>query len=128
MSPCHDDAGFEDLARRLREERVVATARELDDLKLRVLARERRRSSTTKGRARMRSRVLVAFLTVGLLAGSAGGVIAGSGGGNGSNDAANAQYKPGYGPCKNGGVDGSGATHTGPPGQPGQSCATKTNP
>src|SRR5689334_21909923 len=132
MSPCPDDdqhlpEELRDVVRRLREERVAPSAWELDELKLRAMTRARVRSSRTKGRLTMKSRMLVALITVGLMAGSTGAVIAGSGGnGNGNgNDAAQAQYKPGYGPCKNGGVDGSGPTHTGPPGQPGQDCSTK---
>ena len=77
----------------------------------------------------MKSRALVAMVTLGLMAGGTGGVIAASGGtGSASSDAAKAQYKPGYGPCKNGGVDGSGATHTGPPGHPGSNCTTDPPP
>jgi hypothetical protein len=130
MSPCPDDDHlpdeFRDVVRRLRAERAAPSAWELDDLKMRVLARARAGTFRTKGRATMKSRMLVALITVGLMAGGTGGVIAASGGnGNGNDDAAKAQYKPGYGPCKNGGVDGSGATHTGPPGHPGEDCSTK---
>jgi hypothetical protein len=130
MSPCPDDdqnlpEDLWDVVHRLREERTAPSAWELDELKLRAMTRARARSSRTKGRLTMKSRALVALITVGLMAGGTGGVIAAGGGNGNGNDAANAQYKPGYGPCKNGGVDGSGATHTGPPGQPGQSCATK---
>jgi len=122
MSPYLDDDfsdDLQDVARRLRDERVAPSAGELDELKLKAMARARARSSRTKGRATMKSRALVALITVGLMAGGTGGVIAASNGnGNGNGNAGNSQYKPGYGPCKNGGVDGSGATHTGPPGHP----------
>ena len=134
MSPCPDDdtnlpEDLRDVVRRLREERVAPSAWELDELKLRAMARARARSSRTKGRLTMKSRALVALLTVSLMAGGTGAVIAGNGNGSGGNDdAAKAQYKPGYGPCKNGGVDGSGATHTGPPGHPGSNCTTDPPP
>ena len=133
MSPCPDDdqhlpEGLRDVVRRLREERVAPSAWELDELKLRAMTRARVRSSRTKGRSTVKSRALVALLTVSLLGASTGAVIAGGGGNGNGNDAAQAQYKPGYGPCKNGGVDGSGATHTGPPGQPGSNCTTDPPP
>src|SRR4051794_23732788 len=134
MSPFPDDDqilpdDLRDVIRQLREERVAPSAGELDELKLRAMTRARVRSSRTKGRLTMKSRALIAVLTLSLMAGGTGAVIAGNGDGNNGNgngnDAANAQYKPGYGPCKNGGVDGSGATHTGPPGHPGSNCTTK---
>ena len=134
MSPCPDDDNklpedLRDVVRRLREERVAPSAWELDELKLRAMTRARVRSSRTKGRLTMKSRVLVALVTVGLMAAGTGGVIAGgNGSSNGNDNASNSQYKPGYGPCKNGGVDGSGATHTGPPGHPGSNCTTDPPP
>src|SRR3954471_7239733 len=103
MSPCPDDdqnlpEDLRDVVHRLREERTAPSAWELDELKLRAMTRARVRSSRTKGRLTMKSRALVALITVGLMAGGTGGVIAASGGnnGNGNDDAANAQYKPGY--------------------------------
>src|SRR5689334_18649500 len=100
MSPCPDDdqhlpEELRDVVRRLREERVAPGAWELDELKLRTMTRARVRSSRTKGRLTMKSRALVALITVGLMAGGTGGVIAASGGTPGPNDAASAQYKPG---------------------------------
>ena len=82
------------------------------------------RTSRTKG-ITLKSRLTVALLALGLMTAGTGGVLAGNSGSNGNgNGAANSQYKPGYGPCKTNGVNPSG-THTGPPGKPGESCATK---
>src|SRR4051794_12452388 len=72
----------------------------------------------------VRSRVLVALCAVGLMAAGTGGVLAAGGGGSSDSSAAKSEYKPGVGPCKNGGTNPSG-THTGAPGN-GQNCQTKT--
>lgn len=100
---------LQDIARRLRAERPEATALDLDRIKQR--ARARAFSSRTRG-STLRSRIVVALLTLGLMAGGTGGVIA-AGGGNDGGSASNSQYKPGCGPKKTDGVNPSG-THTGP--------------
>jgi hypothetical protein len=112
-----------DVARLLRDQRSEASALELDRMKQRARS-QALRSSRTKGNL-LKSRLTVALLSLGLMAGGTGGVIAAAGGvpGPPDNGAASSQYKPGVGPCKNGGVTPSG-THTGAPGN-GNSCATK---
>src|SRR3954451_19768819 len=65
MSPCPDNDQnlpdeLRDVVRQLREERTAPSAGELDELKLRVLARARARSSRTNGRLTMKSRALIA--------------------------------------------------------------------
>lgn len=113
---------FDDIERILRDNRHDASELELDQIKLRAQARSQ--SSRPKGSA-VRSRLLVAACTLGLMAAGTGGVIAGNGNGNANGkSAAKSEYKPGYGPCKNNGVNPSG-THTGPPGQDGKNCETK---
>jgi hypothetical protein len=109
--------GLQDIAGRLRSHREQASALELDQIKLRAVRQASRGHGRQKGPF-MRSR-FATLLTVGLLTAGAGGTFAiakhdDGGGNNGS--AAKAQYKPGCGPKKSGGVDGSGAQHTGPPG------------
>ena len=112
-----------DVVQQLRDHRPEASALELDRMKQRARAKSLR-SSRTKGHL-LRSRLTAALLALGLMVAGTGGVIAANGGnGNGNSGAAKSEYKPGYGPCKNGGVNPSG-THTGPPGKPGESCATK---
>jgi len=79
----------------------------------------------------MRSKLIVTLATLGLMAGGTGGVIA-AGNGNGKGKGpetppGKSQYKPGFGPCKSGGANGSGQ-HAGPPGQPGSNCQTDPPP
>jgi len=65
----------------------------------------------------MRSR-LAALLTVAVLTAGAGATFAIAShddGGGPSPSAAKAEYKPGCGPKRSGGVDGRGAQHTGQP-------------
>ena len=110
-----------DVARLLSDHRSEASALELDRMKQRARA-QALRTSRTKG-STLKSRITVALLSLGLMAAGTGGVIAASGGVPGKPDAASSQYKPGYGPCKNDGVNPSG-THTGAPGN-GQNCSNK---
>src|SRR3954453_19646836 len=106
-----------DVARRLRTERPEASALELDQIKQRAMARAG--SSRQKGFL-VKSRLTVALLTLGLMAGGTGGVLAAAGGnGNGNgNNAAGSQYKPGRG-CGD-----KNHIHTGPPGNPNKNPAT----
>lgn len=113
---------FDDIERILREQRHDASELDLDRIKLRAQARSQ--SSRPKGSA-VRSRLLIALCTVGLMAAGTGGVIAGNGNGSSKDkSAAKSEYKPGYGPCKNDGTNPSGV-HTGPPGKPGSNCDNK---
>lgn len=75
-----------DVARRLRDHRPEASPLQLDRIKLRAM------SSRPKGSA-LKSRVIVALCTVGLMAGGTGGVIAASGSGKAKGSAQNSQYK-----------------------------------
>jgi hypothetical protein len=70
------------------------------------------------------SRILIALSTLALLAIGTVGVVAAGGGSSNGQSAAASEYKPGLGPCKDGGTNPSG-THTGPPGQPDKNCETK---
>ena len=107
---------LQDVARRLREDHPQADALELDAIKTRAMARARARSYRPRGTT-MKSRTLIALLTIGLMAGGTGGVLAGNGNGNGGS-AASSQYKPGMG-CGD-----KNHTHTGPPGNPSKNPAT----
>ena len=75
----HPPDDLRDAERRLRENRHGASEIELDQIKTRPMARSR--SSRPQGTA-VRSRLLVAVCTVGLMAGGTGGVSAGGGIGN----------------------------------------------
>jgi len=100
-----------EIAERLRSERVEASTLDLDRIKTRAMARTR--TSRPKGFA-LKSRSIAALLTVALMAAGTGGVLAGTS--SNSGNSSNTQYKPGCGPKKTNGVNPSG-THTGPPGQ-----------
>ena len=106
--------------RRLREQRLEVSPLRLDGIRARVTKQvaspPRREGSTVK------SRLIVAMVALGLMAGGTGGVLAATSAPK-TNGAASSQYKPGVGPCKTGGVNPSG-THTGAPGN-GNSCDTK---
>jgi len=115
-----------DVVQQLRDNRPEASALELDRIKQRARAQALRPSTRTKGHL-LRSRLTVALLSLGLMVGGTGGVLAAKGDNDKSDGAAKSQYKPGYGPCKNGGTNGSG-THTGPPGRPGSNCQTDPPP
>lgn len=69
----HLPEDLSDIAQRLRGHRSEADALELDRMKMRAMARAT--SSRSKGSA-LRSRLVVALLTLGLMAGGTGGVIA----------------------------------------------------
>jgi hypothetical protein len=111
-----------DVVQQLRANRPEASALELDQIKQRARAKALRPSTRTKGHL-LRSRLTVALLSLGLMVGGTGGVIAAKGGNGKGNGAAKSQYKPGVGPCKQGGTTPSG-THTGAPGN-GQDCGNK---
>ena len=96
-----------DIERLLREHKPEATGLELDRIKTRAMARAK--TSPSK-EGLMRSRLVVALLTLGLMAGGTSGVIAAKGG-NGKGNASKSQYRPGKG-CGD-----KNHTHTGPPGQ-----------
>lgn len=83
----------EAVERRLREEKRVAGAPELDELKLRAMKQAQR--TTSKG-VPVRARLVTAILTLALIGGGGGAVIAASGGGSATGDegAANSQYCP----------------------------------
>jgi hypothetical protein len=106
----HSDENFDDVAQRLREHRPEASALELDQIKTRAMARAA--SSRPKG-AVLRTRLLVALCSLGLMAGGTGGVIAAKGGNPGKGSASKGQYgdKPGKG-CGD-----KNHNHTGPPGK-----------
>lgn len=93
---------LEGVARRLRDERPVASPLELDRIKTTAMARAK--AGTRRGGAGAR-RLAVAGLTVGLLAAGTGGVIAGQSGGKGKGNAANAQYG---GSCGSVNINGNG--------------------
>jgi hypothetical protein len=78
---------FDDVARRLREERPEASPLELDRIKTSAMSR----AKVARGSVGIR-RLAVSALTVGLLAAGTGGVIAGVGAAHHSGNAAIAQY------------------------------------
>ena len=86
-------ADLEQVADRLRAERREATPLELDQIKMRVLARSARPSSSRS----LRRRLLIPVVALSLMAGATGGVIAGTNNGKGNDSAAKSQYKPGKG-------------------------------
>jgi hypothetical protein len=96
-----------EVAMRLRENRPEASGFELDEIKMRTLARAR---SSRKEGTFVKSRSMAVVLALVLMAGGTGGVIATSGSGGTDTSAAKSQYKPGCG-----GPNPSG-THTAPPG------------
>ena len=106
---------LQDVARRLREQRPEASGLELDRIKLRAM------SSRSKGSV-VKSRLIVALCTVGLMAGGTSGVIAAKGGNGNGGSAAESQYRPGKG-CGD-----QNHTHTGPPGQVGKKNENKGCP
>jgi hypothetical protein len=112
--------GPEEISRRLRMQRPQASSLELDRIKTRAMARAR----SSKGRgAPMRSRVIVALATVGLMAAGTGGVVAAGGGGSSaeSNSVASSQYKPPKCTRQHGCKCPKGSEIFGPPGN--QQCA-----
>ena len=103
-----DRSEFDDVVRRLRDNKPEANALELDRMKLR--AKSNSTSSKMKG-STLRTRLMVALGTLALMAGGTGGVIAKNGNGKGKGSASKSQYpKPGKGCGKPG-------QHSGPPGK-----------
>jgi hypothetical protein len=108
----HWGAEDDDVVRRLREEKPQLSAYELDRVKTAVMAKARpSRSGRSTPRRSMRSRFIIAALTLGLMAsGTAGAVAAGGGfggfpsffgfgiGSRGGTSAVQAQYTN---PCQN---------------------------
>ncbi|HEY7953255.1 MAG TPA: hypothetical protein VID70_09720 [Solirubrobacteraceae bacterium] len=78
---------LEGIAERLRAERPEASPLELDQIKLSAMSR----AKAATGRANPR-RLVVAALTVGLMAAGTGGVLAAGGSGGAAGNAASAQY------------------------------------
>jgi hypothetical protein len=78
---------LQEIAERMRAERPEASPLELDQIKLSAMSR----AKSASGRANPR-RLVVAALTVGLLAAGTGGVLAAGGSGGASGNAASAQY------------------------------------
>src|SRR6059058_6246440 len=105
---------FKDVADRLREGRPAFTDLELDQIKLRAMAKASRRTPAMFGFRKgtpMRSRAVTLALTALLIGGTTAGGIAAAGG-NGGGNSAQSQYRPGKG-CGD-----KNHTHTGPPGNP----------
>jgi hypothetical protein len=78
---------LEGIAERMRAERPEASPLELDQIKLSAMSR----AKAATGRANPR-RLVVAALTVGLMAAGTGGVLAAGGSGGAAGNAASAQY------------------------------------
>jgi hypothetical protein len=96
------ESDLEGIAQRLRGERPEASPLELDQIKTTAMSR----AKATSGRVGSR-RLVVAALTVGLMAAGTGGVLAAGGTGTAGN-AASAQYSSTNSICANGNHDGNG--------------------
>src|SRR4051794_19292584 len=84
------------IARQLRDERYQSDALQLDGLKMRAMARA---TTNQMEKSKMKSRMLVAMVTMGLLAGGTGAVVAAGGStSTNGNGAANSQYCPASSP------------------------------
>ncbi len=97
---------LEGIAERMRAERPEASPLELDQIKLSAMSR----AKAATGRANPR-RLVVAALTVGLMAAGTGGVLAAGGSGGAAGNAASAQYSTtsiGCGNIGNGNGNGNG--------------------
>ena len=83
---------------RLQAHKAEVSALELDEIKLRTMARVSRGAASRTGRrTSMRAKLVTMALVLGLaVSGGAAGVIAGGGNGNG-NGADQSQYRPGKG-------------------------------
>jgi hypothetical protein len=105
------DGAEDEVVRRLREEKPQLSAFELDHVKTAVMAKARPSASGSRApRRSMRSRFLVAALTLGLMAGGTAGAVAAGGGfkgfsffgfgfgSGGGTSAVTAQYTN---PCRN---------------------------
>ena len=109
----HGPEDADEVVRRLRDERPQVGALELDGIKTRAMAR----AMVSPGGRALRSRILVALLSLALMGAGTGGVIAAGGGGSvHGKSAAEKEYKPG---CGNGDKN---HDHTGPPGRPDKDC------
>jgi hypothetical protein len=94
---------LEGIAQRMRGERPEASPLELDQIKTTAMSR----AQAATGRAHPR-RLVVAALTVGLMAAGTGGVLAAGGSGGAAGNAAQAQYSSTTSICANGNADGNG--------------------
>jgi len=101
-NPKHE-SDLEGIAQRLRGERPEASPLELDQIKTTAMSR----AKAATGRANPR-RLVVAALTVGLMAAGTGGVLAAGGTGGAAGNAASAQYSSTNSICANGNHDGNG--------------------
>jgi hypothetical protein len=99
---------LEGIAKRLRAERPEASPLELDQIKLSAMSR----AKSAAGRANPR-RLVVAALTVGLMAAGTGGVLAAGGSGGAVGNAANAQYSSTTIDCGNGNGTNNGSHNGG---------------
>jgi hypothetical protein len=97
------ESDLEGIAQRLRGERPEASPLELDQIKTTAMSR----AQAATGRANPR-RLVVAALTVGLMAAGTGGVLAAGGSGGAAGNAASAQYSSTTSICANGNNDGNG--------------------
>ncbi|HEY7829672.1 MAG TPA: hypothetical protein VIC06_03815 [Solirubrobacteraceae bacterium] len=91
------DPELDGIAERMRAERPEASPLELDQIKLSAMSR----AKAATGRANPR-RLVVAALTVGLMAAGTGGVLAAGGSGGAAGNAASAQYSSTTIACGNG--------------------------
>ncbi len=94
---------LEGIAQRMRGERPEASPLELDQIKTTAMSR----AQAATGRANPR-RLVVAALTVGLMAAGTGGVLAAGDSGGAAGNAAQAQYSSTTSICANGNLDGNG--------------------
>jgi hypothetical protein len=99
---------LEGIAERMRAERPEASPLELDQIKLSAMSR----AKAATGRANPR-RLVVAALTVGLMAAGTGGVLAAGGSGGAAGNAASAQYSSTTVACGNNNGNGNGNGNSG---------------
>jgi hypothetical protein len=97
---------LEGIAQRLRGERPEASPLELDQIKTTAMSR----AQAATGRANPR-RLVVAALTVGLMAAGTGGVLAAGGSGGAAGNAAQAQYSSTNTVCGNANGNGNGSAN-----------------
>lgn len=99
---------LEGIAERMRAERPEASPLELDQIKLSAMSR----AKAATGRANPR-RLVVAALTVGLMAAGTGGVLAAGGSGGAAGNAASAQYSSTSVACGNNNGNGNSGNESG---------------
>ncbi|HEV3070468.1 MAG TPA: hypothetical protein VGY76_03470 [Solirubrobacteraceae bacterium] len=99
---------LEGIAERMRAERPEASPLELDQIKLSAMSR----AKAATGRANPR-RLVVAALTVGLMAAGTGGVLAAGGSGGAAGNAASAQYSSTTVACGNNNGNGNSGNESG---------------